>query len=66
MANHDIAHLEIRIDQLYGKMHTIQERLDEHIGNAHSRSSSLKQSGGLVALVSALYAIAEAVRRFLF
>ena len=66
MANRDIARLEVRIDKLYEKIHAIQERLDEHIGNAHSRSSSLKQSGGLVALVSALYAIAEAVRRFLF
>lgn len=60
------ARLEVRIDRLYDLVTGFQERLDAHIGNHHSRTSTIKQGSAIGASLSLLYVVVELLRRFAF
>ena len=56
--------LEIRVDELVGAVNGLRERLDAHIGNHHSRASTIRQGSAVGAALSLAWIAVELLRRF--
>lgn len=66
MSKSDFNRLELRIDRLYEMLEALQQRLDAHISNHHSKVSALRQGSVVGVGLSLLYALVELLRRFAF